>query len=275
MVKNNNNPRVPPIGGPSPSFDPLPLINSLVGLGTQAISNKQQRKLEAQRRKYDTAQWERQNKYNHPLEQMARLKAAGLNPNLIYGSSPGSAVGNAGAIPAGQAPEYSLNNPVTGYMNTKVAQAQTNNMNTAAMKNIAAANLSDSQRNKLNSILASEITMAEEGAKQSKTETFMAALRKEAATIPDKGLIAEQMVKVEIALQDKKKAELANNVLKLKSDLAKRGIRETDPLAVRLMATILGVDLSKPIDPEKAKEIADFMKNPWDKLTAIIEEYTN
>ena len=59
---------------------------------------------------------------------MQRLKDAGLNPNLIYGSSPGSAVGNAGAIPAGQAPEYSLTNPVTGFMNTKVQQAQTNNL---------------------------------------------------------------------------------------------------------------------------------------------------
>jgi hypothetical protein len=31
------------------------------------------------------ADWERQNKYNDPSQQMARLKAAGLNPNLVYG----------------------------------------------------------------------------------------------------------------------------------------------------------------------------------------------
>lgn len=30
--------------------------------------------------------WERQNTYNSPAAQMARLKAAGLNPNLVYGS---------------------------------------------------------------------------------------------------------------------------------------------------------------------------------------------
>lgn len=29
--------------------------------------------------------WERQNQYNSPLEQMKRLKQAGLNPNLVYG----------------------------------------------------------------------------------------------------------------------------------------------------------------------------------------------
>lgn len=30
--------------------------------------------------------WERQNKYNSPQQQMQRLKEAGLNPNLIYGN---------------------------------------------------------------------------------------------------------------------------------------------------------------------------------------------
>ena len=108
--------------------------------------NKKNRQLEVQRRKYDQEQWERQNRYNHPTEQMARLKSAGLNPNMIYGSSPGSAVGNAGAIPAGQAPDYSLTNPVTGYMNTRVQQAQSNNLKadvllkgTQGMKNLAEA----------------------------------------------------------------------------------------------------------------------------------------
>lgn len=39
----------------------------------------------------DLEQWERQNLYNSPTEQMARLRDAGLNPNLVYGS--GSAAG--------------------------------------------------------------------------------------------------------------------------------------------------------------------------------------
>ncbi len=34
----------------------------------------------------DLEQWERQNLYNAPTQQMARLKEAGLNPNLIYGT---------------------------------------------------------------------------------------------------------------------------------------------------------------------------------------------
>ncbi|QXP07950.1 MAG: DNA pilot protein [Arizlama microvirus] len=39
-----------------------------------------------ERQKYDNdVRWERQNEYNSPLNQMKRLKAAGLNPNLVYG----------------------------------------------------------------------------------------------------------------------------------------------------------------------------------------------
>lgn len=41
----------------------------------------------AQQRKDSLADWNMQNAYNSPSAQMARYKAAGLNPNLIYGQS--------------------------------------------------------------------------------------------------------------------------------------------------------------------------------------------
>jgi len=44
---------------------------------------------------YNQQMWEQQNKYNSPIEQMARLKEAGLNPALMYGKG---TVGNSGAI---------------------------------------------------------------------------------------------------------------------------------------------------------------------------------
>ena len=43
--------------------------------------------------------WNLQNEYNSPVQQMARLRSAGLNPNLVYGNG---AVGNS----AGSAPQY-------------------------------------------------------------------------------------------------------------------------------------------------------------------------
>lgn len=42
-----------------------------------------------QQNKFNLEQYHRTNQYNSPREQMARLAAAGLNPNLIYGSGGG------------------------------------------------------------------------------------------------------------------------------------------------------------------------------------------
>ena len=174
---------------------------------------------------------------------MARLAAAGLNPNLIYGSSPGSAVGNAGAIPAGQAPNYSLDNPVTGFMNTKVQQAQSNNLNTAAMKNIASANLSDSQTNKLNTLLASELTLAEEGAKRSITDTFLKGLEK---TGKAKHYLANMAAETKKSVEEGSIAEARKHIMELDATLTKQGIRPQDKQWITLMARIFGIDVSQP-----------------------------
>lgn len=50
----------------------------------------------------DLEQWNRQNDYNSPQAQMARLRGAGLNPNMVYGTGAAGATGNA----TGQQPKY-------------------------------------------------------------------------------------------------------------------------------------------------------------------------
>ncbi|AXH77571.1 MAG: DNA pilot protein [Microviridae sp.] len=56
----------------------------------------------------DREAWERNNSYNSPYMQMQRLKEAGLNPNMIYGS--GSSVGNtSGAQPKYNTPNIQVN----------------------------------------------------------------------------------------------------------------------------------------------------------------------
>lgn len=56
----------------------------------QKETNKANRELAELSYQQNVEQWERENAYNHPAEQMKRLTEAGLNPNLVYGS--GSAV---------------------------------------------------------------------------------------------------------------------------------------------------------------------------------------
>ncbi|WNK13154.1 MAG: DNA pilot protein [Microvirus sp.] len=89
----------------------------------------------------DLDMWNRGNQYNDPKAQMARLKAAGLNPNLVYGS--GSVSGNtSGQLPKYQAPtaDFSkIGNPIQlpgmmqiiqGFQNIEQTKANTDNLKT-------------------------------------------------------------------------------------------------------------------------------------------------
>lgn len=80
--------------------------------------------------------WDRQNAYNSPFSQMERLKAAGLNPNLVYGS--GATAMSSQSIRSSQAPAYNaeFSRPQVGtigmsidqYFNAQVKQIQIDNL---------------------------------------------------------------------------------------------------------------------------------------------------
>jgi len=68
----------------------LPAIASGISSITSAFDNAQNRR-ETRRqneadRNFQVDMWNRTNDYNSPLKQMERLKAGGLNPNLVYGN---------------------------------------------------------------------------------------------------------------------------------------------------------------------------------------------
>lgn len=86
---------------------------SLAGVGTSNIANilmnshnnkqnaKQwkeyanlQRELQSSQNAWNLAQWNRQNEYNSPANQMNLLRQAGLNPNLVYGNLSGASAGS-------------------------------------------------------------------------------------------------------------------------------------------------------------------------------------
>ena len=84
---------------------------------------------------YDREQWQAMNRYNLPSAQMERIKAAGLNPHLIYGS--GSVTGNATSqFPKYNAPALSYNylpafdpgSAFQAYQDASVKNAQTDNL---------------------------------------------------------------------------------------------------------------------------------------------------
>lgn len=53
-----------------------------------------QRELQSSQNAWNLAQWNRQNEYNSPANQMNLLRQAGLNPNLVYGNLSGASAGS-------------------------------------------------------------------------------------------------------------------------------------------------------------------------------------
>lgn len=107
--------------------------SGLFGIVSTALNNRAQRRLSMDMynlsRRDALADWERENAYNSPAAQMARFKAAGLNPNLIYGQN-----NEAGSVRQGQMdvpnlqplPSPDFMGGVMGYTQVKQQQAQTN-----------------------------------------------------------------------------------------------------------------------------------------------------
>lgn len=80
----------------------------------------------------DLEMWNRQNQYNSPMEQMKRLRQAGLNPNLMYGKG---TTGNASQLPKYQKPTpehpfmpLQIGNLMDMYQNVQMKKQQIDNL---------------------------------------------------------------------------------------------------------------------------------------------------
>jgi len=81
----------------------------------QMLANRANRQEADKARAYNKQMWEAQNLYNSPEQQMARLKAAGLNPNLVYGKGAGgNAAGPASPVGAPKMGAPNLNLDILG-----------------------------------------------------------------------------------------------------------------------------------------------------------------
>lgn len=110
-----------------------------INYASAANTNKKQRKwMEEQYTKQRSdalADWQKQNEYNSPAANMARLKAAGLNPNLVYGDGANSPSVNIRSSDTGswhpQAPTADLSPAVDSFFRSydlEQKKAQTDNL---------------------------------------------------------------------------------------------------------------------------------------------------
>lgn len=109
--------------------------NAASQAATNAASRRWNEKMFLWQHQANLDDWHRQNQYNSPQEQMSRLKAAGLNPNLVYGEGATTTAGpikNTGVeswSPVAPKVDLSgLGNSLMQYYDAQVKQAQTDNL---------------------------------------------------------------------------------------------------------------------------------------------------
>lgn len=203
---------------------------------------------EKQARRFNRQMWELQNRYNHPVQQMARLQEAGLNPRLIYGSSPGGAAGNAGAIPAGKAPDYKISgaNAVAAYQNARMVTAQTQNLNQMRKLNMARTidAIASGQTKKFNLNLRKKAEasllkglFAESDQKRAQADKALQEL--DILNQQEKDLVAEAAVRVENLRKEGQIKDKDLLYATWRAEMAGKGVNVNDPVLLRTILTLL------------------------------------
>ena len=80
------------------------VLGSGANIISTAMTNRANERMQQQQNAWNLEQWERNNAYNSPAAQMQRLKAAGINPDLMYGQNASGASGNSSAPAQGTQP---------------------------------------------------------------------------------------------------------------------------------------------------------------------------
>lgn len=148
----------------------LPIAQAALGFASQGFNVLQQQRANREQKQFALdmynrqrqdalADWNAQNLYNSPQQQMQRLKDAGLNPNLVYGTG---AVGNAsGQVRGTSAESYKPNpasldlgqssgNAITMYYDAQVKQQQVDNLKEAQKNMITDRALKEAKTNETN-----------------------------------------------------------------------------------------------------------------------------
>lgn len=229
------------------------LFSAVGNLFGNLFGNRQRRRSEREAREWNVRFWNMQNEYNHPSAQMERLRQAGLNPNLIYGTPSGSAVGNAGNIAPAKGHDVKFDNPLSSllmYADARMRHVQTDNLrtqNTVMLQDAALKAAQTSGELIRNSKSKVEYEVARDLQKTSVDYQKEALRRLELQsigqeldnrfkdqTLKDKAI--EIMYRARIAREALTGSRLDNELKRLDRDLKKIGIEKGDPWYFRIMS---------------------------------------
>lgn len=232
-----------------------PLASALIGAGGSLFGNllgnigAGRRQRQADQRNIEF--WHMQNAYNHPTSQMQRLREAGLNPNLIYGTSPTSAVGNSDNIAPSKAPNYKIDNPlaqINQFADLDQRNAQTDNLRTqntvltqeAILKAAQVGKtLTETARGKHDLGLAkdlkdTQVSAATENLRYLEQQVIGRQIDNEIKDQTKANLVKDVFYRVKNAKAALEGQQLLNELRSLERDLKQIGIEKNDPWYFRI-----------------------------------------
>jgi len=233
---------------PFPLLAALPAIAAVVGSGINAISNARQVKktnqanMEMARYQYDM---------NSPANVMQRYKDAGLNPNLIYGQAGGSGASYQAPKLDYRRPPIDFPNMLAMYQDVKLKQAQIENVS-AQTQSLQARTINEKLRSVgIDASGKIKLGTVDAAIKKAQWENMLSEWKAKGQYN-----IVNMLQPQQSALMDVKSrltgAQLTNEQLnaiynKYRNQWASMGIRENDPVALRLVIKMLenvGIDIT-------------------------------
>lgn len=265
------------------------IINPIV----QGVQNEKQRKwneaMMNQQRQWSLQDWNRQNEYNSPLAQMQRLKAAGLNPHLMYGKGE---VGNAQSIRPAEskawnptAPQVNTTPVMSAYYDSQLKEQQvdllkkeqTLKTNQAMLQSLQAAQLtlknrlSETQVKYADQLAQSSLEVMNQNARKLSTSTEVMLKDYELREAQTAANLSEAISRnLTRDIGRTKAQEEINNLRKTgilqnwEIELSKQGLTPKDAVWIRVFSEIVSAikeDRPLPLPPAWQKANEDWRKN--------------
>jgi len=259
----------------------------------QEKQNEENRRLEQQRyeqqRADELANWDRQNAFNSPQEQMNRLRQAGLSPHLVYGKGAdvtADAIKPTGYSGINAAAPQSTFNPSTlsplgdsmmKYYDIKNKQAQTDNLaastalsqqealfkqaNTAkTIQDTAKGTFELGQAQELKDSVIQNAKLTNEKLRADTAYTLDANQRSQLQSTQDLKLSAEKIITEKIAhAKDQAQIDMLKGQLqqvqqtvdinRYEQKLTEMGIHKNDPAYFRAFMNLINGNMQNPLDP--------------------------
>ena len=212
---------------------PLPaaVLGGIIGaagsIGSSLLGNRGAKRRQEAADRQNIKFWQMQNAYNTPKQQMQRLKDAGLNPALIYGTSANTGV--AGSVAPSRPAPYNVKDPTPSALQSAMITSQVRLQNSQANKNNA-------ETERIQGITPNEVKVKQEKAIQEALNTAILSKTEKAKA----QLILEKL------LQEQQNTKNIKSRTEYEIRLRKMGISPTGSTGVNILkALMLGAQYIK------------------------------